>query len=191
MPFATWDLDRAFVSFVHAAAHAIARAENGVVSGMGPMESSSSTASSVVSGPDGTELDLPSRRVGYSMTADFEAIRIGDLEALAVEIDAAAEELGKEMVKLFIDSMDKVTEFTGNVIDVGGPLTFDHFYAMMDQIEWSLDDDDELVRPSLIAHPDTAKNLPNPTESQAAALRDLENRKRQELLARRRRRRLS
>jgi hypothetical protein len=125
------------------------------------------------------------------MTLDLESVRNGDFEHLTCELDSAADDLGKGLVELFVQTVDKVTDFTGNTIVSEGGLTFDSFVEMLDRIEWSLDEDDELVKPSLMVHPDTAKKLPQGTPEQLQIIRDLEHRKHQELLARRRRRRLS
>ena len=63
---------------------------------------------------------------------------------------------------------------------------------MLEKLEWSLDEDDQLVRPEIMMHPDAFKNLPSePTPEEQAKLDELERRKHEELLARRRRRRLS
>lgn len=190
MPFATWDLDTAFATFRDEAIYRLAQAQSPLLAGMGQISTSHSTASSVVSGEDGTELDLPSAPVQFSMTLDVQAVRRADLEQLPIGFDAAAEELGRSLIGLFVDTIGKVTDFTGNTIKSNG-LTFEAFYEALDQIEWSLDEDDELIKPTLAAHPETVKNMPTLTPEQEQMLRALEERKHQELLARRRHRRLS
>ena len=84
-----------------------------------------------------------------------------------------------------------MTTATGNTIDAGGAFTFEKFYEMLEMIEWTLDDDDELSHPSLVMHPEMADKLPEITPEQRARLDALKQRKHEELLARRRRRRLS
>ncbi|WP_022929176.1 hypothetical protein [Patulibacter americanus] len=190
MPFATWELDAAFTHFVNDTLYALARARSPLLAGMGQMQTAS-TVSSVVSGHDGAELSLPETPVGASMTLDLEAVRTANFEQLTLELDSAAEELGKGLVELFVDTIGKVTDFTGNTIKSKGGLTFESYVEMLERIEWSLDEDDQLVKPSLVVHPDTAKKFPQGTAEQLQTIRDLEDRKHRELLARRRRRRLS
>jgi hypothetical protein len=64
-------------------------------------------------------------------------------------------------------------------------------YEMLDKIEWTLDENDELSTPSIVMHPDTASKLPQPTPEQVKMIEKLKARKLEELLAKRRRRRLS
>jgi hypothetical protein len=62
---------------------------------------------------------------------------------------------------------------------------------MLDTIEWSLTDDDELSLPTIVGGPDVLKRLEDVTEEERASLDELMRSKHEELLARRRRRRLS
>jgi len=55
-----------------------------------------------------------------------------------------------------------------------------------------LDEDDEIVMPGILIHPDTAKGLPSEMSlQQEEVLAELKSRKREEILAKRRSRRLS
>jgi len=59
-------------------------------------------------------------------------------------------------------------------------------------MEFSLDEDDEIVMPGILIHPDTAKGLPSEMSlQQEEVLAELKSRKREEILAKRRSRRLS
>lgn len=189
VPFATWEYDDAVAAFVHETTHAVARARSPLL-GQIAVETSGSTASSVVASRDGTTLDLPSASVGFGLTLDLRAMREADFDALATGIDLAADELGESLVGLFVENMNKVTEFTGNVVKSNG-FTFESFYEMLDKIEWSLTDEDELSMPQIVMHPDSVKELPELTPEQEQALQELHQRKHEELLAGRRRRRLS
>jgi hypothetical protein len=62
---------------------------------------------------------------------------------------------------------------------------------MLDKMEWQLDENDELSTPSIVMHPDTVSKLPQATPEQVKMIKELKARKLEELLARRRRRRLS
>ena len=84
----------------------------------------------------------------------------------------AAEGYAEQLSKMLYGSLDKITTATGNKLDAGGrPLTFEMLYEMLDKIEWTLDENDELFTPSL-AGPDTAK-LPQPTPEQVKMLEEL------------------
>ena len=89
--------------------------------------------------------------------------------------------------------MDAVTQSTGNIVDAGGEkFSFELLVETLEKIEWSLDDEGELVMPSIIMHPDQMKKLPaEATPAQKAELDELKRRKKEELLAQRRSRRLS
>jgi hypothetical protein len=106
---------------------------------------------------------------------------------------AASNELGEKLLGMFFKTMDAVTESTGNIVDAGGEkFSFELLVETLEKIEWSLDDEGELVMPSIIMHPDQMKNLPaEATPAQKAELDELKRRKKEELLAQRRSRRLS
>jgi len=193
VPFKTTEYDRAFIDAMHAVVVDLARGRDPLM-GQFKVETSMTVASSVVDSRAGRRLDLPTQSVGFGMNLDPDAVRRGDMEAFAVEVEAASEQYAGEMVGMMIQAWEKVTESTGNVVDAGGNLTFEHLYEALEKREWALNDADELETPQLVMHPDTAKKLallPPMTPDQAAAVVDLRRRKREELLARRRRRRLS
>jgi hypothetical protein len=190
MPFDLSEYDRAFSGFVHDTVHELARAQSPLLSRIA-VEAAPGTASSVVEARDAAPLDLPADSVGFEVTMDVEAVRQGNFDSLVIELSSASEELGRELVGMLISTLNKVTESTGNVVNAGGKFTFEHFYEMLDKIEWSLTEDDELSLPEIVLHPDSVKDLPEMTREQEATLDELKRRKHEELLARRRRRRLS
>lgn len=190
MPFHLPEYDYAFTKFVHEALDQLARARSPVLRQI-PVESVAGTASSVVDARGADQLDLPAEPVEVGFTIDVAAVRKGDSEALTATLSEASDELGKQMVGLLVKTVNKVTEATGNVVRTEGDFRFEHFYQALDRLEWSLDDAGELVLPQLVMHPDAVKKLPVLTPDQEAALDDLKRRKKEELLARRRSRRLS
>lgn len=190
MPFDLFEYDRAFTGFVHDTVNALARAQSPLLNRIA-VEEAPGTASSVVDARETEPLDLPAESVGFEVTMDVEAVRQGNFESLVIELGSASEELGRQLVGMLITSLEKVTESTGNVVKTGGKFTFEHFYEMLDKIEWSLTEDDELSLPELVMNPESVKNLPEMTPEQEAAMDELKRRKHEELLARRRSRRLS
>lgn len=192
MSFELPEYDEAFKRFLYTAANELARAQHPFL-GEIRTETTQSGASSVVDARDQEQLQLDSEPVGFEMVWDRDAMINGKFETLVLKLDAAANELGEGLMASFIKTMQTVTESTGNVVDAEGQkLSFDLFVKMLEQVEWSLDDDDELVKPSVLLHPDQMKDLPREaTAEQQAILDDLDRRKREELLAKRCRRRLS
>jgi hypothetical protein len=190
VPFKLPEYDKAFVHFIDQTVHALARAGSPLLADLS-VEESGSTASSVVDSLDGDRLDLPSEPIEFGLTMETKAVREGDFDPLYLELDSAAEELGRGLVGLFVKTMNKVTESTGNVVKGKGEFTFEMFYESLDKIEWSLTPDGELSMPVLVMHPDMAKKLPKLTPEQETALEELKRRKHEELVAGRRSRRLS
>lgn len=192
MPFLTTEHDLAFGLFIFETTHELARARSPLLQQIRVLPAAS-TASSVVDSRDGEQIDLPAQPAGFTLSSDVDAVGRCDVEALTVALDNAADELGKDLVGMFVDTMNKVTQSTGNVVESKGEgFNFESFIEALEKLEWSLDDHDELVMPQLVMHPDTAKNLPREaTPEQQAQLDALKERKREELLARRRTRRLS
>lgn len=125
----------------------------------------------------------------------MKAVRDGDYEQLYEAMFESADAMAEQLVGYFVESMGKVTEGTGNVVDAGGRrFGFDVLYETLEKLEFSVDENDELVMPSLVMNPAEAKklqDLPPLTDAQQQALDELKERKREEALARRRRRRLS
>lgn len=192
MSFQLPEYDRAFTGFLYTTANELARAQHPLLAQI-RTETTESGASSVVDGRDQEQLELPSEPVGFRMEWDRDDMVAGKFDALILMLDAASNELGQGLMAMLVRTISAVTESTGNVIDAKGrKLSFELFVESLEQIEWSLDDDDELVLPSILLHPDQMKNLPTEaTPEQRAILDDLHRRKREELLAKRRRRRLS
>lgn len=191
MPFDLPEYHEAFTTFIYASVNALARAQYPLLADIRE-EVVESAGSSVVDSRSDGRLDLPSERVGFEMGWERDDVLKGNFEALVLQLDSASGELGEKLVGMFVKTMGAVTDSTGNVVDAqGSPLTFELLYEMLDKIEYTLDDDDELEMPSLVMHPDMVKKLPKPTPEQEAALEELKQRKREELLAQRRSRRLS
>jgi hypothetical protein len=191
MPFALPDYDLACAYVISDVTKDIARASNPVLSQIKvvPMKG---TVSSVVETRGEMAVDLPAEPVGFELGVKAEDIRDGNFEALQVKLVEAADGYAEQLAKMLYGNLDKITTATGNTFDAGGrPPTFEMVYEMLDKIEWTLDENDELSTPSLVMHPDTASKLPQPTPEQVRMIEELKARKLEELLAKRRRRRLS
>jgi hypothetical protein len=194
MPFALYEYDAAFSDFFGETVRTLARARSPLLSQMEFVEVPG-TVGSRVRDREGMDVVLEPGKTTSEVTADLNAVRDGDYEQLYAELDAASDSMAEQLVGFFVETMAKVTEGTGNVVDAGGaPLSFEVVYEMLERVEFSISENDELVMPSLLMHPDQAekvKDLPPPTSEQQRMLDELKERKREEALARRRRRRLS
>jgi hypothetical protein len=191
MPFALPDYDLACAHVISQVTKDIARASDPVLSQIKvvPMKG---TVSSVVETRDDMALDLPAEPVGFELGVKAEDVRDGNFESLQVKLVEAAEGYAEQLSKMLYGSLGKITTATGNTLDAGGrPFTFEMLYEMLDKIEWTLDENDELSTPSLVMHPDMASKFSQPTPEQVKMIEELKARKLEELLAKRRRRRLS
>jgi len=191
MLFALPDYDLACGQVISRVTKDIARASNPVLSQIKvvPMKS---TVSSVMETRDNTALDLPAELMGFELGVKAEDVRDGNFEALQVKLVEAAEGYATQLSKMLYGSLGKITTATGNTFDAEGrPFAFEMLYETLDKMEWTLDENDELSTPSIVMHPDTASKLPQPTPEQVKMLEELKARKLEELLAKRRRRRLS
>jgi hypothetical protein len=191
MLFALPDYDLACAHVIADVTKDIARASDPVLSQIKvvPM---TGTVSSVVETRGETALDLPAEPVGFELGVNADDVRNGNFVALQVKLVEAADGYAEQLSKMLYGNLDKITTATGNTSDAGGrPPTFEMVYEMLDKIEWSLDENDDLSTPSLVMSPGAASKLPQPTPQQERMIEELKARKLEELLAKRRRRRLS
>jgi hypothetical protein len=191
MLFALPDYDLACGQVISRVTKDIARGSDPVLSQIKvvPMKG---TVSSVMETRDDIALDLPAEPIGFQFGVKAEDVRDGNFGALQVKLVEAAEGYADQLSKMLYGSLDKITTATGNTIDAGGrPFTFEMLYEMLDKMEWKLDENDELSTPSIVMHPDTVPKLLQPTPDQVKMIEELKARKLEELLAKRRRRRLS
>lgn len=153
------------------------------------------TISSRVRDRGGMDVRIDLGETSTDLVWDLKAVRDGDYEKLYDAMYAGGDTLAEQLVGHFVKTISKVTEGTGNVVKAGGrPFGFDVFYEALERIECSLDENDELVMPSIMMNPadvEKLRDLPSLTDEQQRKLDELKQRKKEEALARRRRRRLS
>lgn len=194
MPFALYEYDAAFTRFFSEAVRTLARARSPILSQIQFIETPG-TVGSRVRDRQGMDVVLEPGHTSTEVTADLNAVRDGDYGQLYAALDEASDSMAEQLVGLFVETLNKVTEGTGNVVDAGGkPLSFEVIYETLEKLEFSINGDDELVMPQIVMHPDQyekVKDLAPPTPEQQRMLDELKERKLEEALARRRRRRLS
>lgn len=194
MPFALHEYDVAFGRFFSQTMRVVAQAYSPLLAQMRFVEMPG-TVGSRVRDRQGMDIVLDPGKTSTEVTADLTAVRDGDYEQLYEAMFESADAMAEQLVGYFVESMGKVTEGTGNVVDAGGrPFAFEVLYETLAKLEFSVDENDELVMPSLVMNPADAeklRDLPPLTDEQQRMLDQLKERKREEALARRRRRRLS
>jgi hypothetical protein len=192
MPFALPEYDQAFAHFVHTATGELARASSPLLADL-PREPAVGGGSVVDQRGVGT-LELEGEHIEFDITVNLDDVRQGAFESLLTELATASEELARQQVGLLIASMQKITDYSGNVVKGDGEINFETFYRALDGMDFSLTDEGELSMPTIVMHPDAyakAQALPPLTPEQQERLDALKKRKHEEALARRRSRRLS
>jgi hypothetical protein len=190
MAFQVNEYEAAFAEFFGDAVHELVRTHDPLL-GQIDWEKSPGATASVIQNRAGEDVDLAQPPVSAEATLRRGPIRRGDFVELWLSIDDMAKQMAAGMAKGMFATLDTVTAATGNVFDAGGKSTFDAYLEMLEKIELSLTDDDRLSMPSIVLSPEHLQKLPPPTPEQLARLEELQERKLNELLARRRRRRLS
>jgi hypothetical protein len=144
--------------------------------------------------PSGEVVENKPLMIESKVVIKWDDIRSCNLDALAVQVDAMADERLSIMMPHFFSVLQKTSDAAGTATDVRGePFTFEVYLAGLQKIDLQFDRDDQPILPKLVVHPTMAKHLaslPPPTEEQQRAYSDLIERKRREFNARRRYRKL-
>lgn len=189
VPFDVPEYERAFLTFFGEAIHEVAAVRDPLIAEI-PFEQSPGAMGSVIQDQEGNDVELVSDPISTKIEITRNDVLAGDVEPLLLLIDSASEDLSAGLAKNLFASLSTVTEATGNVVDAKGKSVYDAMIEMMETIELTLDDDDELSLPSAWMNPKTMENLPPPTPEQEARMEELKKERLAELLARRRSRRL-
>ena len=189
MPFDVPEYEQAFQTFFGEAIHEVAAVRDPLIAEI-PFEQSPGAMGSVIQDQEGNDVELVPDSISTEVAISRNDVIAGNIEPLLLLIDSVSEALSKGMAERLFDSLGTVTEATGNVVDAKGKSVYDAMIEMMETIELSLDDDDKLSLPSVYMNPKTMENLPTPTPEQEARMEELKKEKLEELLARRRSRRL-
>jgi hypothetical protein len=124
----------------------------------------------------------------------YDDIRSSSAEALAVQMDAAADQNLSIVMPHLFDMLSRTCQAAGTVSDAGGkPFSFELLLDGLEKIEISFDDQGKPEMPTLVMGPEAAariRTLPPITPDQQKRLDDLIEKKRKEHYARRRDRKL-
>ena len=194
MLFSLHEYDAAFGRFFGRGMRVLAQASSPLLADMRFVEMPG-TAGSRVRDRQGMDVVLDPGEISTKVTSELDAVRDGDYEQLHAAMFESADVMARQLVGHLIETMGKVTEGTGNVVDAGGrSFGFDVFYEAIERMELSLDENDELVMPTIVMNPadvEKLRDLPDLTDDQQQKMDELKARNKEEALARRRRRRLS
>lgn len=148
-----------------------------------------------------TQNTMPSGRVVQNEPVEmkarfefkYEEIRSCDTEALAAQMDNAADEALSTVMPRFFEIFRRTCDSAGTAINCAGkPFSFALWLEMLEKVEIDFDEQGNPDLPTLVVGPDLAKQIKAspPSEEQRRALADLIERKRNEYNARRRNRKL-
>lgn len=189
MPFDVPEYEQAFQTFFGEAIHEVASVRDPLIAQI-PFEQSPGAMGSVIQDQEGNDVELVSDPIATKIEISRSDVIAGNTEPLLLLIDSVSEDLSKGMAEGLFASLSTVTEATGNVVSAKDRSVYDAMIEMMETIELSLDDDGELSLPSVWMNPKTMEKLPPPTPEQEARMEELKKERLEELLARRRSRRL-
>jgi hypothetical protein len=190
LPFRAPEYERAFQAFFGEAVHEVARTMDPLLAEI-PFEQTAGTIASVIQDQQGRDVELVSPPIAAEFEMSRNAVVAGDMDALLLNIDSLASQLSRGLVETMFASLNTVTEATGNVVDASGRSTVDAMIDALETVEMTLTDDGELSMPTLVMGPKAMEGMPEPTPEQVARLEKLKKDRLEELLARRRSRRLS
>lgn len=127
--------------------------------------------------------------ISHEWTVSIEDVVAFKVEQFLADLNAMADDTGRQMVRGFLELVSDLSDQHGNTIDGEGRDFFDVFAEAMETIDMSFDDEG---RPNLtfIMHPDQVEKLQDkqPTAEQEARLNAILERRREEWRASRRRR---
>jgi len=193
-PFSLPEYECAQFKFFHAAVGKLMRAKDSVYASIPEAEPWESIPTTQNTMPSGEVVENKPLMIESKVVIKWDDIRSCNLEALAQQVDAIADERLSIVMPHFFKVFEKTCNAAGTGTDAEGkPFSFEMYLAALEKIELRFDRDSRPILPTLVVHPDMAKqiaSLPPPTEEQLGAYNDLIERKRKEFNARRRDRKL-
>ncbi|HUO13450.1 MAG TPA: hypothetical protein VMX38_00565 [Verrucomicrobiae bacterium] len=193
-PFSLPEYECAQFRFLHAAVGKLMKAKDSLYASIPealPLEDIPTTQNTM---PSGEVVENKPLMIESKIVIKWDDIRSCNLDALAEQVDAMADERLSIVMPHFFNMFQKTCDAAGTATDAHGkPLSFELYLTGLEKIELQFDRDGQPILPTLVVHPTMAKQLaalPPPTEEQQRAYNDLIERKRREFNARRRYRKL-
>ena len=126
--------------FLGDAIEALARAQNPLFAKI-PVANVEGPIDGQITTDDGEEVELVGSEVGAPLAWKLTDIMVCDFDELLASLAAAGETYANSVMQMVYRQIFAITEATGNVQHVTGPLTWDDILASLEQIEWSFDRD--------------------------------------------------
>lgn len=150
---------------------------------------------SVIYRSDKKKLEIPLEMMSAEVSITVDDVYNFNLEKICTEIYTFAETYLNSMKKMMFSNLTQVTDFTGNVIDGKGKgLSPEILLEMLEKIHIDFDQEGNPQLPSIVVHPDMAKNfekLKSDEELYKPRFEEIINRKREAYYAEKGCRRLS
>lgn len=144
--------------------------------------------------PSGEVVQNHPLQIKSSIVFQWDDIRNCNLDTLAEQANASAEESLAQVMPQIFDVFHRTCDAAGTGTDARGrPFSFELYLEGLDRMEMQFDSEGNPIMPTLVVHPSMAEHLsslPPMTLPQQKALEDLIERKRTEFNARRRHRKL-
>lgn len=193
-PFSLPEYELAQFKFFNAAVGKLMKAKDSLYASIPeapPLEGIPTTQNTM---PTGEVVENKPLMIESRIVIKWDDIRSCNLDALAEQADAMADERLSIVMPHFFSVFERTCDAAGTGTDAGGkPFSFELYLTGLEKIELQFDRDGQPILPTLVVHPAMAKqlaSLPPPTEEQQRAYNDLIERKRREFNARRRHRKL-
>lgn len=115
---------------------------------------------SVTERPDGTVDNVPFRKFSTESSLKRETLLYSPLDEIFLTFVPAGESLARDQERMLYETIEKVTEETGNVVDGRGqPLSYDFILASLEQIQIDFDESGNPKMPTLVVNPKVAERL--------------------------------
>jgi hypothetical protein len=140
------------------------------------------------------ELVTPLHKLSFTIEISIRAIKEFDLEEMGKQIYDFSQQQIEKFHKMMFETLDKVTELTGNQVSAEGkPPSPDLILDMLEKVEIRFDNEGKPILPTLVVAPETGKKLAEVkfTPEQEERQRQIIEKKKNEFYAKKRYRGLS
>ena len=103
------------------------------------------------------EMDL--KQMGAEFEIKSSDIPRSDFNFVLAKLEESAASIGIQNAKMIFETMEEVTEKTGNVVKSKGAMTVDDYFATLEKIEIPFDDDGNPSMPRMIASEAAGKRM--------------------------------
>ncbi len=106
------------------------------------------------------KIGIPLQGISAELSFEVEDVYTFKLERICLEIYNIANSIVEKMTQSMFSTMTQITDLTGNVIDAKGKqFNYEIFIEMLEKIHIGFDEDGKPLLPTILMHPDSAKNI--------------------------------